>query len=85
MQLVNYHSDNGYINGQCTGLLIRGRKYHKLIVMNSTGIRIRRLPLAEEKYMTILDSSEKKAAKQFRAAGRRFGITLAAKRALRGL
>ena len=82
MQVVNYHTDDGHI----TGLLIdRGRKWLRFIPMKSSCIRIRRLPLSEEKYMTVLDNSIKKAAKQFRAAGRRFGITLAAKRALRDL
>lgn len=80
--VVRYHTDDGHI----TGLLIdKGRKYLRFIPMKAKCIRVHRLLVAEEKYMTELDTPLKKAAKQFRAAGRRFGITTAAKLALRGL
>jgi len=81
MQVVRYKTHNGTFTGIHVG---DGRKFFKLILMDAAGIRIIKEPLGNKRFMTVLEYRTAKARKLFRAAGRRFGITKSAKKALRG-
>lgn len=77
--LVRYH--NGH---QSTHALRSppGRKFTKLVAMDSAGIRIQRVKNTEEAHMVTLDYPVARAADLMLDAGSRFGITLAASRML---
>ena len=59
-----------------------GRRWSQVIIMDDSGIRVKRVPLVEERFMKDSDYPLKKAVKHFRHAGKAFGITKAAKRAM---
>jgi len=80
MQVVRYRTDHG----TCCALVESGRKWLQVIQMDSSGIRVRKVPCSDERYMTPMDYPLAKAKKRFRLAGRRFGITKGAKQLLRG-
>lgn len=86
MQVVRYHTDNGYVAAL---KVVVGRKMIQLIPMDSAGIKIVKVPLEQERYMKPMELKGKpypinRAKKLLRASGRRFGITKSAKLALRG-
>lgn len=60
-----------------------GRKLMHLILMDSHGIRVTKVPLSEARYMTVLDYRVSRAKRLLRAAGKKFGITKEARAALR--
>jgi len=69
MQVVKYRTEDGVF----TAIRVKtGPKYTQVITMDSSGIRIRRVPKSEEKYMTDIDYPPKRAQKKFRSAVRRF-------------
>ncbi|MDE2104082.1 MAG: hypothetical protein KGL39_42990 [Patescibacteria group bacterium] len=61
----------------------RGRKYTHAIIMSSDGLRIHKFPLAV--VMDEMDYPLRRAVRMFREASKDFGITKAAKAALRTL
>ena len=70
MDVIRYHTTEGVTSAL---RVKRGSKYTQIIVMNSTGIRLHRVPNAEEKYMTPLpDYPIEKAKAHFRSAVKRF-------------
>jgi len=76
-------SDGGIESSIRTALMVEeGRKYLHLIWPDSGGIRIRKVP-REFKYTELPDYPIAKAKKTLRLCGRKFGITKAAKKALR--
>lgn len=81
MKVMRYKTDKGV---RVALLVSEGRKWLKVIIMDSAGIKISRKPLPEKHYMDEMTNSVRKVKKQFRMAGRAFGITKSAKQALRG-
>jgi hypothetical protein len=76
--------DKGGRAGTYTVLLGKvGRKYLYVMFMDSGGIRLQRMSIRELNYMTELDYPLKRAVIKFRKAGRKFGITTTAARALK--
>jgi len=72
-------------SGWSHGLLVkRGRTMLHLILMDSSGLTVAKLPLAEERNMEKTDYSVTKAKKRFRAAFKIFGGTREARRHLKG-
>lgn len=69
MQMVRYKTEDGVTNAI---LVATGRKYSQVIMMDSTGIRIRRVPKTEEKYMVPTDYPLEEAKRRFRDAVLRF-------------
>ena len=70
MEGVLYKTECGRIAAL---LLERGRKYLHIIPMDSTGIRIRKVKLSEEKFMTILPDYPIEQAKEiFKRAAAKF-------------
>jgi hypothetical protein len=61
-----------------------GRKWLRYIILDAGGLTIKRAPKSERKHMRPLDYNLNTAKRKFRAAGRKFGITKAAKQLLRG-
>ncbi len=67
------------------GLLVkRGRKTLHLILLDTAGIKVAKLPLNEERNMEPTDYSVAKAKKRFRAMFKVAGGTKEARRHLRG-
>lgn len=72
-----YRTDSG-----CkTILAAEGRKYIRFVSMDAP-ISVTKVPMAEQRHMTPLDYQPKKAARRFRGAGKRLGITKGAKQFL---
>lgn len=79
MKVIKYHSDRGHV----VGLLVReGYKYNHYIFMLANGITVKRLPVSESQHIIELEYPVTRAVRRFRAAGKRFGITKAAKQIL---
>jgi len=70
MRLVNYKTEDGIY----TALHVKtGRRYAQVVVMDSSGIRIRRVPKDEERFMRELpDYPIEKAKEHFRNAVKKF-------------
>lgn len=70
MRVVTYRTEDGTY----TALHVKtGRRYAQVVIMDSSGIRIRRVPKAEERFMTDLpDYSLEKAKEHFRNAVEKF-------------
>ena len=86
MQVMRFKAqdDAGGRAGTYTVLLgTIGRKYIRVMFMDSAGIRLQRMGIKELDYMTELDYPLKRAVIKFRKAGRKFGITTTAARALK--
>jgi len=81
MQVVRYHSD---IGNHIVLVAKTGRKFISIIPMDSSGIRVRKVPLSEERYFKELDYPVKKAKKIFRQAAKNFGVTKTARQLLKG-
>ncbi len=79
MEVVRYKTNDG----QSTAIVEAGRKWIRVILMDSGGISVKKVPKTEERFMSPLDYSLNKAKVKFRDSGRRFGITRAAKLLLR--
>lgn len=80
MRVVRYFTTDG----QFIALVVNeGRKWMHVILMDSAGIRVSRVKLTEAKWMEPIDYPVKKAARKFLAAGRAFGITGSARKALK--
>lgn len=72
-------------SGWHNGLLVkRGRTMLHLILMDSAGLRVSKVPLVEERNMEKTDYSVAKAKKRFRVAFKIFGGTREARRHLKG-
>lgn len=69
MQVVKYKTEDGIFTAILVGT---GTRYTKVIVMDSSGIRIRSVPKTEEKYMTEIDYPLDRAKSKFLDAARRF-------------
>ena len=81
-KVIRYRTDEGVF----TGLqILEGHKFIHLILMDSAGIRIRKVPVAEGRFIKVLDYPLQRAALVFRKAGGNFGITDGAKQALRDI
>lgn len=65
----------------------RGRKWLQLIPMDSNGIRVRKVPFAEERYLQKLDYPLSRARRHFRSAARLFnsvtGVSKSTRKALK--
>lgn len=84
-----------YINGKKFNESVRtvlvddhGRKYLKVLMMDSSGLIVKKVPKTEVRYMTDVTQngrpkSIKTVARQFRAFGKQTGMTKAAKSFLR--
>ena len=87
MQVMKFKAqdDLGGRAGTYTVLLAAiGRKYIRVMFMDSAGIRLQRMGIGELPYMTELtDYPLKRAVNKFKRAGRKFGITTTAARALK--
>jgi len=81
MQVVRYKTEQGVFTGIHIG---DGRKFFQLILMDASGIRVIKEPLNNKRFLREIQYSAAKARKLFRAAGRRFGISKAARKAIRG-
>ena len=86
MEVVAYHSELGHTSAL---VLERGRKWIKIIPIESHAVRIRKVPLTEEKFMSPATFKGQpyplpRAVKIFKRHGRTFGITKTAKKALSG-
>lgn len=69
MDVIRYRTEDGTF----TALRVStGRKYTQLIMMDSSGIRIKRVPNSDEKYMKVIDYPIEKAKAHFRDATKRF-------------
>ena len=69
MKVVRYKTQDGVF----TAILVKtGRRFSQVILMDSAGIRIRKVPKAEERYMTEIGYSIAKAKRKFRDAAKRF-------------
>lgn len=70
MKVIRYHMEDGVF----TGLLVaEGRKFLKVVLMDSAGIKLRKVPLAEQRYMKDLpDYPVQRAQEKFRDAARKF-------------
>ena len=69
MKVVKYRTQDGVF----TAIRVKdGTKYIQVILMDSAGIRIRRVHLSEAKYMTDLDYPLRRAQKKFMAAAKKF-------------
>lgn len=72
-------------SGWSNGLLVkRGRTMLHLILMDSSGLKVAKVPLVEERNMEKTDYPVAKAKKRFRAAFKIFGGTREARRYLKG-
>jgi len=75
LKLMNYHTNEGVR----VAFIGEGRTKLTAILMDAGGITARRLHKSEARYMRPLEYPHQKAIRKFKAAGRRFGITKAAK------
>ena len=75
------------VEGARVGLVCtETRSEIRLVTTYDTGVRIQRLPRTEARHMTDLrDYRPKRVARELLRAGRRLGISQAAKNALRGV
>jgi hypothetical protein len=80
-QLMDYFSDHGHKT-----VLVgpKGRKLVPILVMESSGLTVRKVPLTEERFLTELPLPPRSrgietVAKRFKAFGLRHGMTKAAK------
>ena len=81
--LVNAVAEVG--SGDRIGLVVkRGSRLIHLILMDSGGIKVHKVPLSEDRYITKFDYPVDRAKKRFRAAFKTFGGTKEARRYLRG-
>lgn len=81
--LVNAVADVG--PGDRIGLIVkRGRSLIHIILMDSAGIKVYKIPNSEERYIRQLDYPVARAKKRFRAAFKTFGGTREARRLLKG-
>ena len=80
-RVVRYHT----AQGQRIGLVCTDTPSEiRLVTIANAGVRIQRLPPPQRRYMTTLaDYQPRRAAREFLRAGRRLGISRAAKKALR--
>lgn len=83
---ITYHSDRGYRTG---AIVSRGPKFLGVVLIKKP-VRIHRIPVSEGEFMKPLMKNgapypPRRMAKKLRDAGKRFGITKAAKQALRGV
>ena len=89
MKVMRYKTQDegrGSRSGVYTVLLVKqGRKWAHVIFMDAAGIELKRVPVADvEQWMWECDAYPlKQAIKRFKMAGRKFGITKAARVALR--
>lgn len=87
MELVRYHTELGHTSAL---VVERGRKWMKIIPMESHAVRIKKVPLSDERQMKPLTFKGRpypipRAVKHFKRHGRTFGITKTAKQALSGV
>lgn len=73
--LVRYRSDEGVV----IAFVKPGRKLLSMVAMDAAGLRVRKVPLSDERYISPLDYPVAKARRRFLAAGKRFGISKGAK------
>ena len=85
-EVINYHTNDGVRRGM---LIKTGRKYLQVIMMDYP-LRVRKVPLAEQKYMTVLEHYPLwKCKKHFRRAAKRWhgkpgDLSKTVKQAIRG-
>lgn len=82
MKLVRYHTGEQSVHA----LADVKRTRIAVLIMDAAQLTVRHVPLTEQRYMRELsDYSVGDAARRFRQAGRRFGITKAARNFLKGI
>lgn len=80
-RLVDYRTQDGH----STAFVAEGRKLIAVIAMDSSGIRIRKVPMSEGRYMKPIAYPLRRARNAFLRAGRRFGITDSARAVIKGV
>ena len=85
LEPIRYHSEQGWIAG---AIVARGRALLQCVFVEGSGLSITKLPLADERFMQPLEYRgqpypENRARRHLRRMGRKFGITKAAKAALK--
>lgn len=80
-QLMSYRTEHGM---KTVIVGPKGRKLMPILMMESSGLTVRKVPLTEQRYLTdAIQSGKSKSirsvASKFRAYGRRTGMTKAAK------
>lgn len=85
MEPAKYHTSDGY-----RAILItqRGRKLMQFLVIEASGVTLRKVPLTEERHMAPLTRKgapypAKRALAKFRKAAKRLGATKTARRVLK--
>lgn len=76
--VITLHEDEGYRTGVVVAV---GHKYISVIYPDSSGMRIKKIPV-DSKY-EVINYPTKKAKAKLRKCGKAFGITKGAKKALR--
>lgn len=67
--VVKYRTEDGVF----TAIRVRtGRRYTQIILMDSSGMRIRRVPKSEEQFMAEIDYPLERAKSKFLDAAKRF-------------
>lgn len=84
MKIVNYHSDHNC----ATALVIKQTKTYLFIIqVEPFGLRVRKIPVADEKNFTELEYHGKpyplkRAVRLYKKYGKKYGITKPARKAL---
>lgn len=86
MEIVDYHTELGHTSAL---IIDRGTKWMSIIPIESHAVRVRRVPLTEERYMTPATFNGKpypitRAVRHYKKHAKSFGITKSAKRVLAG-
>lgn len=82
MRLVTYKLDPC---GSKIAFVKVARKLLHLVMMENSGLCVKKVPLSEERFMTDLDYNMPKAAKRFRKFGKAHGSSKAARNLLKGV
>ena len=85
MEIVDYHTETGHTS---TLIVERGRKWMKIIPMESHVVRVRKVKLDQERYMRPLTYKGKpypvrRAVRHFKNHAKTFGVTKTAARVLK--
>ena len=80
-ELKYYRTDHGE---KCVLVGPRGRKLLPILMIEGNGLTVRKVPLSEERYLRDVKDERKRRTlggivRQYRAIGRRSGMTKAAK------
>ena len=83
MRLVEYKLDP---SGMKVAFVEEKRKLLHCVMMENSGLMVKKVPISEERHMTDIENySHAKAARIMRGFGKSHGSTKAARRLLRGI